>query len=240
MNPGYGIGGFFAALVASIAIRAPHDRRSKDVPVAVDHRGRLEVVLLALMGVAVLLLPVLYATTSFLKFADHPLTPWAFGAGLCSTTLWLWLFGRAHADLGTNWSVTLQMREGHRLITSGVYARLRHPMYTALFAQAFAQALLLPNWVAGPAMLVAFTLMFALRWARRADDARALRRGVAPYPGTWRSRPLGLVTVAEGLAGNVRGPVGTSTWCRTCAGYHSSRRTGTRPPSPRRRRCHGL
>ena len=36
-------------------------------------------------------------------------------------------------------------------------------MYTALFAHAFAQAALIANWIAGPAMLVAFTLMFALR-----------------------------------------------------------------------------
>ena len=77
--------------------------------------------------------------------------------------LWLWLFARSHRDLGSNWSVTLQVREGHRLITSGIYSRVRHPMYASLFAHAFAQALLLPNWVAGPAMLIAFTLMFAMR-----------------------------------------------------------------------------
>jgi hypothetical protein len=29
----------------------------------------------------------------------------------------LWLFYRSHADLGTNWSITLEVREQHRLIT---------------------------------------------------------------------------------------------------------------------------
>jgi protein-S-isoprenylcysteine O-methyltransferase Ste14 len=59
--------------------------------------------------------------------------------------------------------MTLELREGQSLVTGGVYSRVRHPMYSALFLDALAQALLLPNWVAGPAFLVAFTLMFALR-----------------------------------------------------------------------------
>jgi protein-S-isoprenylcysteine O-methyltransferase Ste14 len=75
----------------------------------------------------------------------------------------LWLFYRAHADLGTNWSVSLELREKHKLVTQGVYRRIRHPMYTAILLQATAQALLLPNWVAGPACLLAFLLMLALR-----------------------------------------------------------------------------
>jgi len=36
-------------------------------------------------------------------------------------------------------------------------------MYTAIFLQAFAQALLLSNWLAGPSCLLAFLLMFVLR-----------------------------------------------------------------------------
>ena len=44
----------------------------------------------------------------------------------------LWLFYRSHADLGTNWSITLEVREGHRLITQGVYRGVSHPMYSAL------------------------------------------------------------------------------------------------------------
>ena len=33
-------------------------------------------------------------------------------------------------DLGTNWSITLEVREQHRLISHGVYRRIRHPMYS--------------------------------------------------------------------------------------------------------------
>jgi protein-S-isoprenylcysteine O-methyltransferase Ste14 len=75
----------------------------------------------------------------------------------------LWLFYRSHADLGTNWSITLEVREQHRLITQGVYRRIRHPMYSALVLYSLGHALVIPNWVAGPANLVAFAILFTLR-----------------------------------------------------------------------------
>jgi protein-S-isoprenylcysteine O-methyltransferase Ste14 len=177
MSAWYGAGAYFLAFVTSVAIRAPHDRRCKAIPVAIDHMGRVEAILLALMGVAVVLLPLSYAT-GLLRFADHGLPVWAFGAGVAFSVLWLWLFWRAHAALGTNWSVSLQVREGHRLVTSGVYSWVRHPMYAALFAQAIAQALLLANWIAGPAMLIAFSLMFVLRVGSEAHVVRAVRAGL--------------------------------------------------------------
>jgi protein-S-isoprenylcysteine O-methyltransferase Ste14 len=75
----------------------------------------------------------------------------------------LWLFYRSHADLGTNWSITLEVRERHRLITQGVYRGVRHPMYSALALYAIGQALVIPNWIAGLSNLIAFAVLFALR-----------------------------------------------------------------------------
>lgn len=172
MTPVHGTIFFFAALVASILIRAPHATRSAKVKVAESRRGTLEVLLLVLLGLAVLLLPILHALTPLLAFADHPLPWWSFAVGTGLVLCWLWLFHRSHVDLDTNWSVTLELREGHRLITGGVYSKIRHPMYTSLFCHAGAQAFLLANWIAGPAMLVAFTLMFL---ARLGPEERMLR-----------------------------------------------------------------
>jgi protein-S-isoprenylcysteine O-methyltransferase Ste14 len=76
---------------------------------------------------------------------------------------WALALLRSHADLGINWSISLELRENHRLVTCGVYRRIQHPMYTAIFLQAIAQALLLPNWLAGPACLIAFLFMLPLR-----------------------------------------------------------------------------
>jgi protein-S-isoprenylcysteine O-methyltransferase Ste14 len=78
----------------------------------------------------------------------------------------LWLFWRSHADLGDNWSVSLEVRKEHRLITDGVYRFIRHPMYAAIFLFSLAQALLLPNWLAGWSALATFTVMYLVRTPR--------------------------------------------------------------------------
>jgi protein-S-isoprenylcysteine O-methyltransferase Ste14 len=75
----------------------------------------------------------------------------------------LWLFYRSHADLGTNWSITLEVRERHQLITHGVYRSVRHPMYTAIGVYAVGHLLVIPNWVAGPSNVIAFAILLSLR-----------------------------------------------------------------------------
>ena len=51
-------------------------------------------------------------------------------------------------------------------MTEGIYRFVRHPMYSAFFAWGVAQALLLPNWIAGPAGLVGFAILFFGRVGR--------------------------------------------------------------------------
>jgi protein-S-isoprenylcysteine O-methyltransferase Ste14 len=153
-------------MVAMMAIRAPHGRRSAQLKVVESRKGRLEMTLLALMTAAMFLLPAISMATSLLSFADYPTTAAALFIGIACLVLGLWLFWRSHADLGGNWSVSLELREGHTLVTDGVYRSLRHPMYTAIFLLAIAQAFLLPNWIAGPACVVTLILMLTLRLGR--------------------------------------------------------------------------
>jgi protein-S-isoprenylcysteine O-methyltransferase Ste14 len=162
MNPWWAKGAVLLATVVLIAIRAPHGQRSRSVPVERSHKGRLEVALLTLAWVG-FLLPLLWVATPLFARADFPLHPAPYAAGLVSLTFGLWLFHRSHADLGRHWSITLELREQHALVTGGVYRRIRHPMYSALFLYCIGQALVLPNWVAGPSYLVSFLLLFALR-----------------------------------------------------------------------------
>jgi protein-S-isoprenylcysteine O-methyltransferase Ste14 len=67
-------------------------------------------------------------------------------------------------------------------------------MYLALLLYAAGQALVIPNWVAGPANLIAFTILFALRL--RAEERMMLEGFGAEYaaysartkrliPGVW-------------------------------------------------------
>jgi protein-S-isoprenylcysteine O-methyltransferase Ste14 len=163
MNPWIGKTVFLTGLVVCVAIRVPHDKRSKETKIAESRKGALEKILLVLMAITGFIFPLMFMLSSLLSFADYPFRLLPFGCGVACLGISLWLFHRAHADLGTNWSNSLELRENHRLITTGIYKSIRHPMYTAIFVYALAQAFLLANWIAGPGCLVAFALMFVSR-----------------------------------------------------------------------------
>src|SRR5262245_33421389 len=104
------------AVVVMVVIRAPHGRRSRSIKVVESRKGPLERFLLTVAWVT-FLAPILWITTPWLAFADYPLYLIPFLAGTVLLVLGLWLFYRSHADLGTNWSITLEIRESHRLVT---------------------------------------------------------------------------------------------------------------------------
>jgi protein-S-isoprenylcysteine O-methyltransferase Ste14 len=76
------------------------------------------------------------------------------------------LFYRSHADLGLNWSATLELRKGHELVQHGVYRSMRHPMYASILLWDVAQGLLLRNWLAGWCAFVTFALLYVVRAPR--------------------------------------------------------------------------
>ncbi len=162
MNPWIAKAVVLAATVVMMAIRAPHGRRSRRVKVIKSHKTPLEAVLLILAWVG-FFVPLVWIASPLFSFAEYPLRSAPLIVGVMCFVIGLWLFYRSHADLGTNWSITLELREQHRLITQGVYRRIRHPMSSSLLLYAVAHALVIPNWVAGPSNLVAFAVLFTLR-----------------------------------------------------------------------------
>ena len=160
---------YFLALLAEMLIRFPHERQRRKTRMVVDRVSGLERLLLGLVAMGVFLLPAVYVSTSWLSWADYRLSPRATGrAGGVGTALLavaVWLFWRSHTDLGRNWSPSLQIREGHTVVTNGVYRSIRHPMYASIWLWGIAQALVLQNWIAGWASLVLFLPMYVLRVA---------------------------------------------------------------------------
>ena len=147
-------------------IRFEHARRSRRIGVLHDARDLREIVLLLISLTGLGIWPLLYVATGFPRFSDYTFSPMLAWVGVLLEVAALILFQMTHGALGRNWSVTLQLRQDHKLITSGIYRRVRHPMYTAFWMWAIAQALLLPNWFAGCAGLVGFGILFFGRVAR--------------------------------------------------------------------------
>ena len=152
--------------VAWYLIRYPHERRARKTPVA-QHRDRiLNRLLMTVSFAGLFLVPFVYVLTGQPAFANYPFRPLQAWIGTLVLVGALVLFWRTHRDLGRAWSVTLEVRAQHRLVAHGIYARLRHPMYAAFWLWALSQALLLPNWIAGPAGLVGFGTLFFARVGR--------------------------------------------------------------------------
>ena len=162
MNPWFAKAAILVATVAMVAIRAPHGRLSRTIRIVESRKGSLEIFLLAVAWIA-FVIPILWIATPWFAFAEYPLYLAPFLAGSLLLGLGLWLFYRSHSDLGANWSVTLEIREAHRLVTNGVYGSVRHPMYSAFLLYGLGQAIVIPNWIAGPAYAVAMVLLCAFR-----------------------------------------------------------------------------
>jgi protein-S-isoprenylcysteine O-methyltransferase Ste14 len=144
-------------------IRYPFERKAKKTRTEVSSRDRAEWTRMIISATGLGLLPVLSLATHWFSFANYIPSPIQTGLGLL-TGLAAWaLFRLTHVALGRFWSVSLDIRAEHRLVTEGIYAKLRHPMYSAFWLMALAQALLLPNWFAGCAGLLGFGFLFFAR-----------------------------------------------------------------------------
>jgi protein-S-isoprenylcysteine O-methyltransferase Ste14 len=168
-------------------LRLTPNRRARRTAVRHSARDFREFVLLAASLTGLGIVPCVYVAIRIPRFADYPFMPVASYLGIAVDIAALYLFYRTHRDLGHNWSVSLDLRERHTLVTTGIYATVRHPMYSGFWLMAVAQALLLPNWVAGPAGLVGFGILFFGRVRREeemmiaafGDEYRAYMRRTA-------------------------------------------------------------
>ncbi|MBT3339070.1 MAG: isoprenylcysteine carboxylmethyltransferase family protein [Anaerolineae bacterium] len=145
------------------------------IPRVRDYKRKERVALVALPGDIFLELttwvfwqfaPFFYIFGNLLSFANYSLPNWASWLGVIIFGASLWLYGRAYADLGNNWSARMEILTGQTLVSNGVYAYIRHPVYAAMFLWAIAQPLLLHNWVAGFGLIILFTPLYLTRMPR--------------------------------------------------------------------------
>jgi protein-S-isoprenylcysteine O-methyltransferase Ste14 len=133
---------YFAIRVRRAGERVTPDRE------AIEREGRV------LFAVRVLLFFLLIAwlaayaiSPSWMGLFSIPFPEWlrwaGFALGIASLGLWSW----TQVALGKEWSPQLQLREEHHLVTTGPFARIRHPLYTAMAGYGASLALVTANWV---------------------------------------------------------------------------------------------
>jgi protein-S-isoprenylcysteine O-methyltransferase Ste14 len=200
---------YLAMVAAWLLLRSPYWFVAWQKPVARSGRGAQETLLrgIAFVGLFAIpfveamslipiggafVLPVCRWLAGWIAFADRGLGPLDGWVGLLLALASLALFQVAHRALGAGWSPTLETRTDHVLVRSGIYASIRHPIYSAFFLWALAQAFLIANWVAGLSGLVGFAILFLVRVPREermmldtfGDEYRAyMRRTKRLVPG---------------------------------------------------------
>ena len=92
-----------------------------------------------------------------------PLFP-IVGAVMVPVGLGLAVWARQH--LGQNWSATVTLREGHALVRTGPYRRLRHPIYAGILVAMAGTAMAIGEWRGA----VAVALAAFIRKSRREEE----------------------------------------------------------------------
>lgn len=98
------------------------------------------------------------------------------GVALCGAGIALAVWARLY--LGRNWGMPMSLQEGHELVTTGPYARIRHPIYTGILLAMLGSAL-----AVGAAWFIPF-LIFTVYFVYSAKVEEKLMRQQFPdqYP----------------------------------------------------------
>jgi protein-S-isoprenylcysteine O-methyltransferase Ste14 len=136
------------------------------------HSGRSRI---SLVGIAVQILG--FASTGFGRI--HIARPSASRESILEALLVallmgaaVWMFVASAREMGRNWSFVARTREDHELVTSGPFARVRHPIYSAMGLCLFAIAVSLGherNLIWGIPLFVLGT------WLRVREEEKLLR-----------------------------------------------------------------
>jgi len=131
----------------SLQVRRAGERLMPDHQ-AIEREGRGMFATRVLMFFLLIAWLVLFAINPpWMKVLLAPFPGWlrwaGFALGLASLGFWIW----TQVALGKEWSPQLQLRHEHHLVTTGPYARIRHPLYTAMIGYGAGLALVTANWV---------------------------------------------------------------------------------------------
>jgi protein-S-isoprenylcysteine O-methyltransferase Ste14 len=101
-----------------------------------------------------------------------------FGVGLvlilCAVTWHIW----AKINIRAMWSDGIEIKQDHRLISTGAYALARHPMYASLLLWCWSASFMMFNWIT---MTISTLVILPLMIARARAEERELSKVLPGY-----------------------------------------------------------
>jgi protein-S-isoprenylcysteine O-methyltransferase Ste14 len=160
-------------------------RSTPTVATPVAGRERLHTLVIAVGLIMIVLAPAVLLRRGFQIWTNPPVLAWgmllvvAAGVALCC-------WARSH--LGRLWSDTVTRKEGHRVVDSGPYRLVRHPIYTGFIVMYLGLALLCGSALAlvGAAVM---TIGVTLK-ARVEEEFLSEQLGAAAYAGYKARTPM--------------------------------------------------
>lgn len=157
---------FIVLWVIYILIRAPFTTPYKQVQKIKVVGESTEKVLLSILSVGLLFVPMVWALSPWLNRFTMNIPLWARYIGIAISIVSLFYFHYIHKALGKNWSPKTEIFSEHRLVTTGPYKRLRHPMYAQGWLWTIAQIFIVSNYIAGFSGVIAWAILYFIRVPR--------------------------------------------------------------------------
>jgi protein-S-isoprenylcysteine O-methyltransferase Ste14 len=121
--------------------------------------------------IAIVLLSTTRIPLRWLYLEPWPQGLWSFWLGATVMVAGLLFAVWAREHLGSNWSRSVTIKQGHELITTGPYAVVRHPIYTGILAGFLGTAIALAQ-VRG---FMGFVLIFLILWVKLRMEEQWMR-----------------------------------------------------------------
>lgn len=139
-------GGLFIIQIYFVSrFRQAGDKVSADQK-ASEREGLGKISIKIIASLALIGFLVLYALNpNWLTALSVPFPDWLRWLGIAFGCVSFMIYIWALATLGKEWSPNLQTRKNHQLVTTGPYARMRHPLYAAYILFMTSIALLTAN-----------------------------------------------------------------------------------------------
>ena len=143
--------------------------------------------LIFLIAIAVLSIPRIPLPSLYLQLWLVGLWPFWLGAAITIAGLLFAVWAREH--LGSNWSRSVTIKQGHELITTGPYAVVRHPIYTGILTGFLGMAIAISQ-VRG---FIAFVLIFLALWIKLRMEEQWMRSQFGEMYATYAHKTAALV-----------------------------------------------